>query len=68
MVTNKQIKVSDFQDKFITCCECQDEFLFSAGEQAYFTSKGLNEPKRCKACRQYRKVTLIVQDDKGATR
>ncbi|MGP8079111.1 MAG: zinc-ribbon domain containing protein, partial [Dehalococcoidales bacterium] len=35
MVT-KQIKVSDFQDKFITCCECGDEFLFSAGEQAYY--------------------------------
>lgn len=67
MVT-KQIKVSDYTDKFIKCCDCNDEFLFSAGEQAYFTSKGLAEPKRCKACRQYRKTTLIVQDDKGETR
>ncbi len=36
----------------LTCRECGDSFLFSAGEQAFFASKGLqNDPQRCASCR-----------------
>jgi CxxC-x17-CxxC domain-containing protein len=45
-----------YQDRTLTCRDCGDPFLFSAGEQAFFASKGLqNEPQRCMACRQVAK-------------
>jgi len=51
---------TEFTDKFITCCDCGDEFIFEVGEQAYFASKGLSDPKRCPACRRERKRSLMV--------
>ena len=42
-----------YEDRTITCRECGVEFIFSAGEQAFYASKGLeNTPQRCSACRQ----------------
>jgi CxxC-x17-CxxC domain-containing protein len=41
-----------FQDRSLTCRDCGNAFTFSAGEQAFFASKGLvNDPQRCIACR-----------------
>ncbi len=41
-----------FKDRMLTCCNCSAEFIFSAGEQDFFHTKGLtNEPKRCQNCR-----------------
>jgi CxxC-x17-CxxC domain-containing protein len=41
-----------YQDRSLTCRDCAEEFLFSAGEQAFFASKGLtNDPQRCPSCR-----------------
>ena len=41
-----------YQDRSLTCRDCAEEFLFSAGEQAFFVSKGLtNDPQRCPSCR-----------------
>lgn len=46
-----------FQDKTIQCVDCGAEFIFSAGEQEFYQSKGFtNEPKRCPSCRQARKT------------
>lgn len=45
-----------FQDRTLTCRECGEPFVFSAGEQAFFASKGLqNDPQRCFSCRQAQK-------------
>lgn len=45
-----------YQDKVLTCRECGAEFIFSAGEQAFYAEKGLvNEPARCRDCRRRRK-------------
>ena len=45
-----------FQDKTLTCADCNNSFTFSAGEQAEFQSRGYtNEPKRCPECREARK-------------
>jgi len=49
----------DFVDKQLTCLDCGEEFTFTTGEQAYFWSKGLSEPKRCKPCRMLRKRSLV---------
>lgn len=40
------------QDRTLTCRDCGETFLFSAGEQQFFVSKGLvNDPQRCPSCR-----------------
>ncbi|MCK4242868.1 MAG: zinc-ribbon domain containing protein [Dehalococcoidia bacterium] len=46
-----------FQDKSIQCYDCGTTFIFSAGEQELFASRGYNNPpKRCSSCRQDRKA------------
>jgi CxxC-x17-CxxC domain-containing protein len=46
------------EDKSITCVDCGEEFLFTAGEQAFYRERGLtNEPTRCKSCREKRKAS-----------
>ena len=42
-------------DKTLVCVECGAEFIFTAGEQEFFNSRGFtNEPKRCRSCRAIR--------------
>ena len=51
-----------FTDKRITCADCNKEFVFSASEQEFHSSKGFtNEPKRCSDCRQARKSSRSGQ-------
>ena len=45
-----------YQDKTLKCKECGNEFVFTAGEQEFYASRGFeNEPSRCKDCRIARK-------------
>ena len=45
------------EDKTLECQDCGKEFIFTAGEQAFYKEKGFdNEPKRCKECREKRKA------------
>ena len=47
-----------FEDRSLACRDCGESFVFSAGEQAFFASKGLtNEPQRCATCRAAAKRT-----------
>lgn len=39
-------------DKMLICEDCNSQFVFDAGEQAFFKSKGFTEPKRCPKCRK----------------
>ena len=43
------------EDTDIICAVCQKPFLFSASEQAYYSERGFQLPKRCRTCRQARK-------------
>ncbi len=44
------------EDKTLKCKECGQDFVFSVGEQEFYSQKGFqNEPVRCAACRQARK-------------
>ena len=46
-----------FQDKSLQCSDCGQEFTFTAGEQEFYASRGLqNEPRRCPECRRARKA------------
>lgn len=45
-----------FQDMTLTCSDCRDSFVFTAGEQEFHASKGFaNRPGRCPGCRAARK-------------
>ena len=47
-----------YQDRMLTCRDCGESFTFTAGEQAFFASKGLqNDPQRCPGCRQAAKAS-----------
>ncbi len=42
-----------YEDRNLTCMECNSEFVFSADDQQYHAEKGYeNDPKRCPSCRQ----------------
>ena len=44
-----------FADRDVLCAGCGLEFVFSAGEQAFFREKGLgHRPKHCKQCKANR--------------
>ena len=43
-------------DITLTCKDCNSEFVFSEGEQAFYAEKGFtNQPVRCPECRKTRK-------------
>ena len=46
-----------YEDKTLVCKDCGEEFVFTAGEQDFYASRGFeNEPQRCKTCRDARKT------------
>lgn len=42
----------------IKCIQCGLDFVFTIGEQRYFASKGLVQPRRCAACREIRRQNI----------
>ena len=43
-------------DRTVTCRDCGQEFVFTAGEQAFYQERGFSEPQRCPSCRAARKA------------
>jgi CxxC-x17-CxxC domain-containing protein len=41
-----------YEDKNLQCADCNNEFIFTAGEQEFFAEREFTEPKRCKECRK----------------
>jgi DNA replicative helicase MCM subunit Mcm2 (Cdc46/Mcm family) len=54
LIKNK--KELNMEDKTLTCQDCGEEFIFTAGEQEFFEEKGFDEPRRCKECRDKKKA------------
>ena len=53
----REVEMVMYEDKVLVCKECNNEFVFTAGEQEFYAEKGfVNEPQRCKACRDKRKA------------
>ena len=47
----------EFQDKVLKCVDCGSDFVFTAGEQLFFSDKQFkNEPKRISTPGAYPKV------------
>lgn len=49
--------MSKYADKTLTCRDCGKSFVFTAGEQEFYESRGFSEPTRCADCRQTRKAS-----------
>ena len=47
---------NNYEDITLVCKDCGSEFVFTAGEQAFYAEKGFeNQPVRCAECRKARK-------------
>ena len=50
-----------YEDKTLVCKDCGQEFVWTAGEQEFYASRGFeNAPQRCKACRDARRTLPVV--------
>jgi CxxC-x17-CxxC domain-containing protein len=48
-----------FEDRTLQCKDCGADFVFTAGEQEFYAEKGfVNEPQRCKVCRDAKKSSM----------
>lgn len=50
-------------DRTLTCRDCGNEFVFTAGEQDFYVSRGFSDPQRCPSCRQARKQQRNADGD-----
>lgn len=52
-----------YEDITLTCKDCGEEFVFTAGEQKFYAEKGfVNQPKCCKACRDKKKAARAEKE------
>lgn len=54
----------NFQDQYLQCGDCGEEFVFSAEDQEFYAQKRYSTPKRCATCRANRKMS----DSRGGGR
>jgi CxxC-x17-CxxC domain-containing protein len=58
-----------YQDKTLTCADCGQPFVFTAGEQEFFAQKGFqNPPKRCKPCKATKRAVPTAGGGEAAGR
>ena len=51
-------------DRTLACKDCNAQFVFTEGEQAFYQEKGFtNEPARCPECRKAKKAARF--NDRG---
>jgi uncharacterized Zn ribbon protein len=56
-------------DKTLVCKDCNKEFVYTEGEQAFYKEKGFeNEPQRCMECRRAKKQQRRGNDSRGFRR
>ncbi len=67
----KQDSRPRYTDQTLACLDCKGDFLFPAGDQAFFAKNGYSTPVRCGDCRTARKTnrpqdqTLSCADCEG---
>lgn len=56
--------IPEHTDRTLACKECGAAFVFSAGEQKFYRDRNIqNEPKRCKPCRDARRLNGSSPDN-----
>jgi CxxC-x17-CxxC domain-containing protein len=57
-----------FTDQTLTCRDCGNQFVWTAGEQEFYQARGLtNQPRRCPTCRQARKSSGVGGSYSGSS-
>lgn len=57
----------EFVDRVLTCGDCGNKFVFTAGEQLFFFDKQFkNDPKRCKPCKGKRQGDMLARQGSEA--
>lgn len=46
------------EDKSIKCVDCNETFVWTMKDQAFYEKKGFSPPKRCKDCRAKKKASF----------
>jgi CxxC-x17-CxxC domain-containing protein len=55
-------------DQTLVCRDCNQEFVFTIGEQEFYASRGLtNTPGRCPSCRAARKASGGYSGGRGGS-
>lgn len=53
------VLTDELVDRNINCIDCQEDFIWTVGEQTFFRDKKLdNPPKRCKSCKKAKNERL----------
>ena len=53
------VQTDELVDRTINCIDCEDDFVWTVGEQTFFRDKKLdNPPKRCKSCKKAKNERL----------
>lgn len=64
----REVKVRGLNDIEIECIDCEEWFVFAAGEQQYFIDRGMPFPKRCEKCREARRTNVHGETPRRFTR
>lgn len=59
-VTKNKPIAAKRENKSIICKDCGRAFAFSVRDQLFYEKMGWNPPKRCKACREHRKIRHLM--------
>lgn len=51
-------------DKNLVCKDCGNNFVFTTGEQEFYTEKGFPDPIRCDNCRRLKKESKKSSENK----
>lgn len=58
----RAMSVNGSSDQQIECRDCGQEFIWSAGEQAFFQVRQLSPPKRCAECRKWHRESRAARE------
>jgi CxxC-x17-CxxC domain-containing protein len=57
----------DLQDRTLRCASCDEEFVWTAGEQAFYAEHQLShEPRHCRACKARRSAHPVKPPSRPA--
>lgn len=61
-----QATESGFDDISIFCVDCEQEFVWTSGEQEFFRDKGLkHSPKRCHDCKKAKSEKIKADSERS---
>ncbi len=60
-----EIDMSGTADQTINCKDCHNPFIFTVGEQKFFSERQFTPPVRCKGCRDIRKAAKEMSGGGG---